>query len=108
MHPISRIQASCFIEVGNTPYAPDSPKTLKRVVLKIMAPFWGTLNIKCRLIIRTPQRDHNFDNHPNPNPHKSEPLSALLHRSRRLRAGVPPAGRTSAVAPSSSEPRLSG
>ena len=26
-------------------------------------PFLGTLNIKCRSIIRIPKRDHNFDNH---------------------------------------------
>ena len=27
-------------------------------------PFLGTLNNRCRIIIGTPQRDHNFDNHP--------------------------------------------
>ena len=27
-------------------------------------PFWGTLNNRCRVIIGTPKRDHNFDNHP--------------------------------------------
>ena len=24
----------------------------------------GTLNSRCRIIIGTPKRDHNFDNHP--------------------------------------------
>ena len=27
-------------------------------------PFLGTLNIRYRIIIGTPTRDHNFDNHP--------------------------------------------
>ena len=27
-------------------------------------PFLGTLNIRGRIIIGTPKRDHNFDNHP--------------------------------------------
>ena len=27
-------------------------------------PFLGTLNIRCRIIIRIQKRDHNFDNHP--------------------------------------------
>ena len=27
-------------------------------------PFLGTLNIRCRIIIGYPKRDHNFDNHP--------------------------------------------
>ena len=27
-------------------------------------PFLGTLNIGCRIIIGTPKRDHNLDNHP--------------------------------------------
>ena len=27
-------------------------------------PFWGTLNSRCRIIIGTQKRDHNFDNHP--------------------------------------------
>ena len=29
-----------------------------------MVSFWGTLNIRCRIRIGTPKRDHNFDNHP--------------------------------------------
>ena len=33
------------------------------VVVKIMAPFWGTLNIRCRIVFKDPKRDHNFDNH---------------------------------------------
>ena len=28
-------------------------------------PFLGTLNIRCRIIIGIPKRDHHFDNHPN-------------------------------------------
>ena len=27
-------------------------------------PFLGTLNNRCRIIIGTPKREHNFDNHP--------------------------------------------
>ena len=27
-------------------------------------PFWGTLNIRCRIIIGIQKRHHNFDNHP--------------------------------------------
>ena len=27
-------------------------------------PFLSTLNIRCRIIIGTQKRDHNFDNHP--------------------------------------------
>ena len=27
-------------------------------------PFLGILNNRCRIIIGTPKRDHNFDNHP--------------------------------------------
>ena len=27
-------------------------------------PFLGTLNIRCRIVIRTQKRDHNFDKHP--------------------------------------------
>ena len=27
-------------------------------------PFLGTLNIRCRIILGYPKRDHNFDNHP--------------------------------------------
>ena len=27
-------------------------------------PFLGTLNIRCRIIIGTPRKNHNFDNHP--------------------------------------------
>ena len=34
------------------------------MVVKIMVPFWGTLNIRGRIIMGTPKRDHNFDNHP--------------------------------------------
>ena len=30
----------------------------------VIGPFLGTLNIRCRIIIGTPKRDHNFDNHP--------------------------------------------
>ena len=26
-------------------------------------PFLGILNIRCRIIIRYPRKDHNFDNH---------------------------------------------
>ena len=26
-------------------------------------PFLGILNIRCRIIVGTPKRDHNFDNH---------------------------------------------
>ena len=29
-----------------------------------MVPFLGTLNIRGGIIIGTPKRDHNFDNHP--------------------------------------------
>ena len=29
-----------------------------------VGPFLCTLNIRCRIIIRDPERDHNFDNHP--------------------------------------------
>ena len=36
-------------------------------------PFLGTLNFRCRIIIRTQKRDHNFDNHPYRN-HHQEPL----------------------------------
>ena len=34
------------------------------VVVEIMGPFLGALNIRCRIIIGIPKRDHNFDNHP--------------------------------------------
>ena len=34
------------------------------VAVKIMAPFLGTLNIRCRIMIGIQIRDHNFDNHP--------------------------------------------
>ena len=34
------------------------------VVVKIMVPFWGTLNIRGRIIIGIQKRDHNCDNHP--------------------------------------------
>ena len=34
------------------------------VVVKIMVPFLGTLNTRCRILLRTQKRDHNFDNHP--------------------------------------------
>ena len=37
---------------------------------QIMVPFWGTLNIRCRIVIgynRDPKRAHNFDNHPRKN-----------------------------------------
>ena len=27
-------------------------------------PFLGTLNNRCRIIVGTQKRDHNFDNHP--------------------------------------------
>ena len=33
------------------------------VVVKIRVPFWGTLNIRCRIILGTPKSDHNFDNY---------------------------------------------
>ena len=49
------------------------------VVVKIMAPLKGTLNIRCRIIIKTPKRDPNFDNHP----YNLAPLSA------RTRARIP-------------------
>ena len=29
-----------------------------------MVPFWGTLNIRCRIILGIQERDHNFDNDP--------------------------------------------
>ena len=35
------------------------------LVVKIMLPFWGTLNIRCRIILGIQKRDHNFDNDPN-------------------------------------------
>ena len=31
------------------------------VVVKIMVPFLGTLNIRCPIIVGNPKRDHNFD-----------------------------------------------
>ena len=34
------------------------------VVVKIMVPFLGALNVRCRIVIGTQKRDHNFDNHP--------------------------------------------
>ena len=34
------------------------------VVVKIRVPFWGTPNDRCRIILGTQKRDHNFDNHP--------------------------------------------
>ena len=34
------------------------------VVVKIVVHFSGTLNIRCRIIIRDPKRDPNFDNYP--------------------------------------------
>ena len=34
------------------------------MLVKIMVPFWGTLNIRCRTRVGTQKRDHNFDNHP--------------------------------------------
>ena len=48
------------------PAADAKLQTLKTmwVVVKIMVPFLGTLNIRCRIIIGTPKRGHNFDNHP--------------------------------------------
>ena len=27
-------------------------------------PFWGTLNIRCRIIVGIQKGDHNFDSHP--------------------------------------------
>ena len=39
-----------------------SPTTWVVVTIKI--PFLGTLNYRCRIIIGTPKRDHDFDNHP--------------------------------------------
>ena len=27
-------------------------------------PFLGTLKLRCRIILRDPKRNHNFDNHP--------------------------------------------
>ena len=33
------------------------------MVVKIRGPFLGTLNNRCRIIIGTPKRDHNFDNY---------------------------------------------
>ena len=37
---------------------------LYRAVVKILPPFLGTLNIRGRIIIGDPKRNHNFDNHP--------------------------------------------
>ena len=34
------------------------------VVVKIRVPFLGALNIRCRTILGTQERCHNFDNHP--------------------------------------------
>ena len=34
------------------------------VVVKIMVPFFGTLNIRCCNKIGIQKMDHNFDNHP--------------------------------------------
>ena len=31
-------------------------------------PLLGPLNTRCRIILRTPQRDHSFDNHPHEDP----------------------------------------
>ena len=43
--------------------SPDSTGMIW-VVVKIMVPLLGTLNIRCRIIMGTQKRDHNFDNHP--------------------------------------------
>ena len=51
-------------------------------------PFLGTLNIRCRIIIGYPERDHNFDNHPNM--HSSIYLSMCLYGS--IGFGVQAAG----------------
>ena len=51
-------------------------------------PFLGTLNIRCRIIIRTPKRDHNCDNHPHalhPKVWKSRPTAPQRH-SWKLRS----------------------
>ena len=44
------------------------PQTLITVIhlggCQNYGPFWGTRNTRCRIILRTPKRDHNFDNHP--------------------------------------------
>ena len=34
------------------------------MVVKIKVPLLATLNNRCRIIIGTQKRDHNFDNHP--------------------------------------------
>ena len=31
-------------------------------------PFLGTLNSRCRILLRTPKKDPNFDNHPYDSP----------------------------------------
>ena len=36
-----------------------------------IGPFLGTLNNRCRTIIGTPKRDHNFDNYPYPGCHET-------------------------------------
>ena len=37
-------------------------------------PFWGTLNILCRIILGIQKRDHNFDNHPRAQIHADKGL----------------------------------
>ena len=44
-------------------------------------PFLGTLNIRCRIILGIPKRDHNFDNHP----HVSGQAQAKLRRGREAK-----------------------
>ena len=44
-------------------------------------PFLGPLNTRCRSTLRTPKRDHDFDNHPHP-PHLSR--SAPVHYGSKV------------------------
>ena len=59
-------------------------KSCTWVVVKTRVPFWGTLNIRYRILLGTPKRDYNFDNHPH--------MSHIRFVEQARRAGFGPTG----------------